>query len=43
MSVSSMEQKLAELLLLSSCPDVDSGRLMIAAGICSNIQGSSTT
>jgi hypothetical protein len=28
-----MEQKLAELLLLSNSPDIDSGRIMAAAGV----------
>jgi hypothetical protein len=32
MSVSGMEQKLAELLLLSNSPDIDAGRIMAAAG-----------
>lgn len=33
MSVSGMEQKLAELLLLSNSPDIDAGRIMAAAGV----------
>ena len=32
MSVPCMEQKLAELLLLSNSPDIDAGRIMAAAG-----------
>ncbi len=33
LSVTGMEQKLAELLLLSNTPDMDSGRIMAAAGL----------
>lgn len=37
MSVPVMEQKLAELLLLSNSPDIDSGRIMAAAGVLQDI------
>jgi hypothetical protein len=32
-----MEQKLAELLLLSNSPDIDAGRVMAAAGMADEL------
>jgi hypothetical protein len=41
-SVPVMEQKLAELLLLSNSPDIDAGRVMAAAGMADELCGNST-